>query len=119
MEGIALNRRAFGVAALVGGSLILSPNGSAQHSSKILSRKQLADLVSTAKTADDHRKLAEHYRAMATQHEVEADEQVELAAKYRAAGTSLRRGSSEPGPRSDGQARLRRSAASGAGIADR
>ena len=88
MEGIALNRRAFGVAALVGGSLILSPNGSAQHSSKILSRKQLADLVSTAKTADDHRKLAEHYRAMATQHEVEADEQVELAAKYRANPTA-------------------------------
>ena len=88
MERKIANRRAFGVAALVGGSLILSSIGSAQTSGKIVSKKQLLELVGTAKTADDHRKLAEHYRAVAAKHEAEAKEHVELAAKYRANPTA-------------------------------
>ncbi len=88
MENITANRRAFGVSALVGGVLMLSEVGSAQSVGKTLSKKQLADLVATAKTAADHRKLAEHYRAAAAKHEAEAKEHVELAAKYRANPTA-------------------------------
>lgn len=56
----------------------------AQTAGKTLSKKQLSELVATAKTAADHRKLAEHYRAEAAKHEAEAKEHVELAAKYKA-----------------------------------
>ena len=83
MESIRSNRRRFGVVALVA-PLMLSQIASAQSSGKSLSKKQLADLVATAKTAADHRKLAEHYRAAAAMHEEEAKEHTALAAKYKA-----------------------------------
>lgn len=82
------NRRTFGLTALVGGVLVLSQNSSAQSAGKTLSKKQLRELVATAKTAADHRKLAEHYRAAAIKHEAEAKEHVELAAKYKANPTA-------------------------------
>ncbi len=88
MEKTLANRRVFSVAAIVGGALMLAQNGSAQSSGKTLSKKQLADLAATAKTADDHRRLAGHYRAVAAKHEMEAKEHVELAAKYRANPTA-------------------------------
>jgi hypothetical protein len=84
MESNTSNRRAFTVAALTAGTLMLSQIGSAQTAGKLLSKKQLADLAAAAKTAADHRKLAEHYRAAAAKHEMEAQEHVELAAKYKA-----------------------------------
>ena len=84
MEISTTNRRAFTVAALAGGSLMLTQEVRAQSSSKILRKKQLADLVGTAKTAADHGMLAEHYRAAAAKHEMEAQEHVALAAKYKA-----------------------------------
>lgn len=78
------SRRAFGVAALSGGSLVLALGASGQTADKMLSKKELSALVATAKTAEDHRKLAAHYRAAAAQHEAEAKEHTELAAKYKA-----------------------------------
>jgi hypothetical protein len=84
MESNTSNRRAFTVAALTAGTLMLSQIGGAQTAGKLLSKKQLADLAAAAKTAADHRKLAEHYRAAAAKHEMEAQEHVELAAKYKA-----------------------------------
>ena len=88
MERITATRRAFTVSALIGGSLMLSRDANAQTPGKSLSKKQLADLVATSKTAADHRKLAQHYRAMAAKHELEAKEHVELAAKYKAHPTA-------------------------------
>ncbi|MBS1985938.1 MAG: hypothetical protein JST16_17390 [Bdellovibrionales bacterium] len=88
MERTVTNRRAFTITALVGGALTLPLSGNAQTAGKTLSKKQLAELVATAKTAADHRKLAEHYRAAAAKHEAEAKEHVELAAKYRANPTA-------------------------------
>ncbi len=88
MERTATNRRAFTITALVGGALTLPLSGNAQTAGKTLSKKQLSELVATAKTAADHRKLAEHYRAAAAKHEAEAKEHVELAAKYRANPTA-------------------------------
>lgn len=82
------NRRAFTAAALIGGAVLLPQSSNAQTAGKILSKKQLSELVATAKTAADHRKLAEHYRAAAAKHEAEAKEHVELAAKYRANPTA-------------------------------
>lgn len=88
MERTVTNRRAFTISALVGGALTLPLSGNAQTAGKTLSKKQLSELVATAKTAADHRKLAEHYRAAAAKHEAEAKEHVELAAKYRANPTA-------------------------------
>lgn len=88
METNTSNRRSFGVVALTGGALMLSRGANGQASGNILIKKQLADLVSTAKTAEDHRKLAAHYRAVAAKHEMEAKEHVALAAKYRANPTA-------------------------------
>lgn len=88
MERNTSNRRSFGVAALTGGALMLSSGASGQAAGNILTKKQLAELVSTAKTAEDHRKLAAHYRAVAAKHEMEAKEHVELAAKYKANPTA-------------------------------
>ena len=48
----------------------------------------MAELVATAKTAADYRKLTEHYRAAATKHEAEAKEHVDLGAQYRANPTT-------------------------------
>lgn len=78
------SRRAFGVAALAGGSLMLSASVYGQTAGKMLSKKALSALVASAKTAEDHRKLAAHYRAAAAQHEAEAKQHTELAAKYKA-----------------------------------
>ena len=83
MENKLSNRRGFAIAALAA-PLMLSPIASAQSSGRSLSKKQLADLVATAKTAADHHKLAEHYRAAAAMHEEEAKEHTALAAKYKA-----------------------------------
>jgi hypothetical protein len=84
MERTTSNRREFGVAALTAGTLMLSEIANGQSTGKLLSKKQLADLAATGKTAADHRKLADHYRAAAAKHEMEAQEHVELAAKYKA-----------------------------------
>ena len=88
MDRNTSNRRSFGVAALTGGALMLSRGASGQAAGNLLTKKQLAELVSTAKTAEDHRKLAAHYRAVAAKHEMEAKEHVELAAKYKANPTA-------------------------------
>ena len=88
MERNLTNRRAFTAVALIGGAVLLPQSSNAQTAGKILSKKQLSELVTTAKTAADHRKLAEHYRAAAAKHEAEAKEHVELAAKYRANPTA-------------------------------
>ncbi len=84
MEQVNSKRRAFALSALIGGATMLSQTGKAQSSGQSLSKKQLADLVATAKTAADHRKLAAHYLAAAAKHEAEAQEHLELAAKYKA-----------------------------------
>lgn len=88
MERTVTNRRGFTVAAVAGAALMLPQSSNAQTTGKTLSKKQLKDLVATAKTAADHRKLAEYYRAAAAKHEAEAKEHVELAAKYRANPTA-------------------------------
>ncbi len=83
MERNSTNRRRFAVSVLAG-PLMLAQVASGQPSGKALSKKQLADLVATAKSAADHQKLAEHYRAAAAKHEEEAKEHTALAAKYKA-----------------------------------
>lgn len=83
METNTSNRRNFAVTALAG-SLMLAQAARGQSSAKILNKKQLGELVATAKTAADHHKLAEHYRAAAAKHEEEAKEHLALAAKYKA-----------------------------------
>ncbi len=88
MEQINSQRRTFAVSALIGGVTLLSQGASAQSSGQTLSKKQLADLVATAKTAADHRKLAAHYLAAAAKHDAEAQEHRELAAKYKANPTA-------------------------------
>ncbi len=83
MKQVTTNRRVFAATALVGGALFAPLSSDAQTAGKLLGKKQLADLVASAKTAADHRKLAAHYRAVAAKHEAEATEHAELAAKYK------------------------------------
>ncbi|MBY0508160.1 MAG: hypothetical protein K2X03_29875 [Bryobacteraceae bacterium] len=81
-----MNRRSAFAAALVAAPLMLASRATAQ--AKTLTHKQLADLIATAKTADDHRKLADHYRAIAAKHEMEAKQHQDLAKMYKANPTS-------------------------------
>ena len=80
--------RSVTLAVLVSGFAVLSERATAQLPGKTLNKKELADLVARAKTAEDHRRLAAHYRAVAAEHEMEAKEHTELAAKYKANPTS-------------------------------
>jgi hypothetical protein len=68
------------MAMLIG---ILSVPASADDS-KILKKDELKNLIANAKTAQDHRRIADHYSAKAEQFEAEATEHAEEAAKYRA-----------------------------------
>ncbi|HYL15832.1 MAG TPA: hypothetical protein VEV41_22540 [Terriglobales bacterium] len=52
--------------------------------SKILKKDELKNLISNAKTAQDHQRIADHYAAKAEQFEAEATEHAEEAAKYKA-----------------------------------
>ena len=83
MEQKILTRRHVTVAVLMATPLLVSPGANSQTADKALGKKQLADLVATAKTAADHRRLAAHFRTVAAHHEAEAKEHVELAAKYK------------------------------------
>jgi hypothetical protein len=51
--------------------------------SKLLNKDELKHLVSTAKTAQDHQRLAAHFNAKADQLDAEAKEHTELAAQYK------------------------------------
>jgi hypothetical protein len=50
----------------------------------ILSKQELKNLISNAKTAADHTRLAKHFAAKAVQLEADAKEHEELAAQYKA-----------------------------------
>ncbi len=78
------SRRSLAVVGLAGVWVGSDNLAFAQGSGKPLGKKELADLVAKAKSADDHKKLAAHYRAMAAKHEADAKEHTELAAKYKA-----------------------------------
>jgi hypothetical protein len=65
-------------------ALLLPSAAPAQSKAPLLSKKELHQLIATAKTAADHQKIAAHYRALAAKHEAEAKEHAELAAHYRA-----------------------------------
>ena len=88
MEQKILTRRHVTVAVLMATPLLVSPGANSQTADKALGKKQLADLVATAKTTADHRRLAAHFRTVAAHHEAEAKEHVELAAKYKKDPTS-------------------------------
>ena len=69
------------LAALV---LILSAGWlTAADSKDLLSNSEVKQLVTNAKTAADHMKLARHFAAKAEQHEADAKEHEALAAEYR------------------------------------
>ena len=55
--------------------------------SRILSKQELKTLVGTARTAEDHERLAQHFSAKADELEAEAKEHQELAAQYKARPT--------------------------------
>lgn len=50
---------------------------------KQLSKKEVKELIATAKSPDDHMKLARYYKAEADRLDAEANEHEELAAAYR------------------------------------
>ncbi len=81
MERTFANRRAFTVATLVGGALMLPQSSNAQTAGKTLSERQLSAFSGDGQDSSYHRKLAAHYRPAAAKHEAEIQEHVQLAAK--------------------------------------
>ena len=55
---------------------------------KHLSKKQVVELITTAKSPEDHLQLARYYKAEADRLEAEAKDHDELAAAYRKSTTS-------------------------------
>ncbi len=53
----------------------------------VLTAKEVRTLMESAKTPDDHRKLARHFAAKAAQHEAEAKEHEAMAATYKRMAT--------------------------------
>ena len=56
--------------------------------SGLLSKQELKTLITSAKTMQDHERVARHFKAKADELEAEAKEHTELAAQYKANQTS-------------------------------
>ena len=69
-----------------------APRASVQSSdarpADMLSKQELLALVSSAKTAEDHLRLAKHFSAEAAQYEADAEEHVAMAKVYRTRPTA-------------------------------
>lgn len=63
--------------------LVASTFLQAEHSGS-LSKQDLKSLISSAKSAQDHERLAQHFDAKASELEAESKEHHELVAKYKA-----------------------------------
>ena len=66
------------LAALMG-TILLVATGAAAAEGRMLSRKEVKDLLAKATTPQDHRKLAGHFEAKAKRYEEEAAEHAEMA----------------------------------------
>ena len=88
MKNTLTDRREFVAVVLAAGSAIVAVSSGAQSSGKMLTKKEVSDLAAKAKTAEDHRKLAAHYTAVAAKHEQEAKDHAELAVKYKSNPTA-------------------------------
>lgn len=100
---------------------IASPGASAiaaqASSGDILSSKEVRDLIATAKTPADHRKLAKHFAAVAARYEADAVDHVAEAKVYRStpnAAESKRPGSPDTAVHCDRLADAARNAATAA-----
>ena len=73
------------VALAVMGFAAFVPPAIAQtsKSSDLLTKKQVKEFVTTAKTPADHVKLQKHFLALAAKYETEAADHVDLAGAYR------------------------------------
>jgi hypothetical protein len=72
--------------AIVIVSIMMALAGTAAESSRMLSKKELKTLLATARTPDEHNRLAEHYRLKAEKLDAEANDHVEMAKIYRSRG---------------------------------
>lgn len=88
MKNMLTDRRGFAAVLLAAGSALVAVPARAQSSGKMLTKKEVSDLAASAKTAEDHRKLAAHYAAVAARHEQEAKDHADLAAKYKSNPTA-------------------------------
>lgn len=68
----------------------------AQSPGKARGKKELADLVSNAKIAHDHKKPVAHHRPIAAKHAADAREHTELAAKCKVHPTPMKSGARMP-----------------------
>jgi hypothetical protein len=67
-------------------SVMIGAAGTAAESPKMLSKKELKTLLATASTAEDHNRMAEHYRLKAEKLEANANDPIGMAKVYRARG---------------------------------
>ena len=79
-----LSRKGYRLTWLLAALLILPTPGAAQsRAPERWTARDLKEAVSTAKTADDHRKVAQYYISNAARLDAEAKEHAELAETYR------------------------------------
>ncbi len=64
-------------------SLLMTMAGQATESAKLLSKKEVRNLIANANTPADHNKLANNYRLQAEKLDAEANEHAEMAKIYR------------------------------------
>ncbi len=71
------------LAALLSNASYAGASGPPAPENRMLSKKEVKTLVATAKTPEDHRRLAAHFEAKAERFEAEAAEHEQLAKEYR------------------------------------
>jgi hypothetical protein len=76
------------VLAVFIGTILLAMTAAVAADSRLLSKKEVKELVAKASTPQDHRKLAGHYEAKAKEYEAEAAEHAEMAKVFRARPTA-------------------------------
>jgi uncharacterized membrane-anchored protein YhcB (DUF1043 family) len=80
------NRLAAGTLAILAG---MSLAALAVHAADTpLKKDELKNLISNAKTPEEHERIAQHFIAKAEQLEADAQDHVDLAAKYKASSSS-------------------------------
>ena len=76
------------IAVLIGTLALMAGSVAAAERPKLLSKKEVKELLSKASTPQDHRRIADHYEAKAKQYEAEAAEHAEMAKMFRAQPTA-------------------------------
>ena len=86
----------FALAVLIG-IVAMAGNVSTSHAKEKISKRALQEMITGAKSASDHKAIADYYYAEATKAQAKAVEHDEMAGWYRKAGEGVRKTPYAPG----------------------